>query len=289
MKLQTKNLLVRTIAGAVYVALMVAGIFIFPLMDVLMLLVACLSVFEFSKMASGPADRLMEGLLVAVAVVLFGVILFYGMEPDSFLMNASTLTMLIFYLSIPLLLVALFLVMSVAELFRRRPMPTEQISRSLMGFLWIIAPLGALTVFAQFCPVLALAFLLMIWAYDTFAYLGGSLYGRNKMCEHISPKKTWEGTMTGVLMTIVLAIVLPSIPFFGSMNIAMWKWVVYALIIVVFGTFGDLLESLFKRNAGIKDSGRAIPGHGGVLDRFDSILFAAVPAFLFAVYVMILR
>lgn len=289
MKLQTKNLLVRTVAGAVYVSLMVAGVFIFPLMDVLMLLVACLSVFEFSKMASGPVDRPMEGLLVAGAVVLFGMILFYGMEPDSFLMNASTLTMVLFYLSIPVLLMVLLPVVAIFELFRRRPMPVEQIGRVVMGLLWIIVPLGSLTVFSQFCPVLALAFLLMIWAYDTFAYLGGSLYGRNKMCEHISPKKTWEGTMTGVVMTIVLAMVLPSIPFFGSMGIAIWKWVVYALIIVVFGTFGDLLESLFKRHAGLKDSGRVIPGHGGVLDRFDSILFAAVPAFLFAVFVMILR
>ena len=107
------------------------------------------------------------------------------------------------------------------------------------------------------------------------------------MCEHISPKKTWEGTVTGFIMTVVMAIVLPSIPYFGHLHIALWKWVVFAILIVLFGTVGDLLESLLKRRAGVKDSGSIMPGHGGMLDRFDSILIASIPALLFALTVMI--
>lgn len=285
---KTKNLITRTLAGAVYVALMVGGTFCFPLMAVLMCVVSCLGICEFSKIVSGPVDRLTRGLSLCLAIVLFVWIGYWGMTAKgNFFVRPGELTLWYFYLSIPLFLMTYTTIMSVAELFRHRPVPVEQISKGIFGIIWIVLPLAALLVFSNLNARIVLAFLIMIWMYDTFAYLGGSLYGRNKMCPHISPGKTWEGTFTGFVLTIILAIVLSQIPFFAVICPEMWKWAVLAIIVCLFGTFGDLLESLFKRNAGVKDSGNAIPGHGGILDRFDSILFATIPVLVYFLTVMI--
>ncbi len=285
---KTKNLLVRTVVGAVYVALMIAGVFIFPLMDVVLCAVACIAIFECMRLVSGPSDRLSMAFLIIAAVVQFALILYYGLRKSSFFYNAEVVTLLVFGVSTLITVATLVLLLSTTELFRQRPAALEHLSVPVFAYSWIILPLAFMAVMTRISPQVVFAFLLMIWAYDTFAYLGGTLYGRNKMCEHISPKKTWEGTVTGLIMAIVVAIVLPSIPFFGHMHVALWKWVVFAVLVVLFGTVGDLLESLFKRRAGVKDSGNIMPGHGGMLDRFDSILMAAVPSLLFALFMMIL-
>ncbi len=285
---KTKNLIVRTIAGAVYVALMIAGVFIFPLMSVLLCVMACVGVFECSRLTSGPVDKLSQILLMLATVAQFAVILVYGLRKSTFFYNAEVNTLIMFCVVALLILVGLLLVLSTAELFRHRPAPMEHLGSTFFMYAWIVFPLGFMALMTRICPPVVFALLLMIWAYDTFAYLGGSLYGRNKMCERISPKKTWEGTATGLIMTIVMAIILPSIPYFGHLHVALWKWVVMAIIVVVTGTVGDLLESLFKRNAGVKDSGSIMPGHGGMLDRFDSVLMAVLPSLLFALFVMIL-
>ncbi len=123
-----------------------------------------------------------------------------------------------------------------------------------------------------------LPFLLLfcIWANDTFAYLVGSFFGRTKIFPSISPNKTWEGTLFGILMTVILGIVLAK---FNS-EISYTKGISFALIAGIVGTFGDAAESQLKRWANVKDSGQLMPGHGGALDRFDSLLFAAPVAFL---------
>jgi phosphatidate cytidylyltransferase len=149
------------------------------------------------------------------------------------------------------------------------------------GILWIVIPLAAISTLSYVRPSDALAFFVLVWANDTFAYLGGTMLGKHKMCPHISPGKTWEGTVIGCMMTLVLAWFLSLIPYFGALRESHWDWILFALIIVVFGTCGDLVESLFKRNAGVKDSGNIMPGHGGILDRFDSLLFAAIPALIY--------
>ena len=285
---KTKNLIIRTIAGAVYVALMVGGTFCFPLMAALMCIVSCLGICEFSKIVSGPIDKLTRGLMLCFSVLVFAWIAYWGMTAKgNFFISPEQLTLWYFYLSAPLVVVAYMVVLSIAELFRHRPVPVEQISKGIFGMMWIALPLAALLVFAHFNARIVLAFLIMIWMYDTFAYLGGSLYGRNKMCPHISPGKTWEGTFTGFVLTIILAIVFSQMPFFAAISPVMWKWAMLAIIVCLFGTLGDLLESLFKRNAGLKDSGNTIPGHGGILDRFDSILFATIPVFVYFLTVML--
>ena len=286
---KTKNLLVRTLAGAVYIALMITAIFVFPMMPILLCLAACVGIFELSKLTSGPTDHLERIVLSAAAIAQFALILQYGVQKNTFFYNAATYTLTGFLFSIPLILMCIGLLMTIAELFRSRPLSVEHIGTALFGYFWIILPLGFVAVMTRICPQVVFAFFLMIWAYDTFAYLGGSLYGRNKMCERISPKKTWEGTVTGLVLTIVMAMVLPSIPYFAQVHAALWKWAVFAIVTVVFATFGDLVESVFKRRADVKDSGHIMPGHGGILDRFDSMLLSALPALIYALFVMILK
>ena len=114
-------------------------------------------------------------------------------------------------------------------------------------------------------------FFILLWANDTFAYLTGIIFGKHRLFERISPKKSWEGFFGGLVGTVVLSFLVaklfPVLPFY--------HWMAVAALIVVFGVYGDLIESLLKRNLKIKDSGHFLPGHGGILDRFDSVLLAA--------------
>ena len=151
-----------------------------------------------------------------------------------------------------------------------------------IGPIWIAVPLCILFyLWIPKQPVLVLAFLILIWMSDTAAYVFGSLFGKHKLAPEISPGKTCEGFLGICVVTVGLAVVLSYIPFFQSAGLQLWHWIVIALLTEVFGLMGDLIESLFKRKAGVKDSGNIIPGHGGVLDRVDSILFATLPVWLF--------
>lgn len=155
-----------------------------------------------------------------------------------------------------------------------------------VGPIWIAIPLCILFfLWIPKQPVLVLAFLILIWMSDTAAYVFGSLFGKHKLAPNISPGKTWEGFLCSCIFTVGLAVGLSYIPYFQQSGLQMWQWIVLSLIIQVFGLMGDLIESLFKRKAGVKDSGNIIPGHGGVLDRVDSILFATIPVYLFCLMV----
>lgn len=155
-----------------------------------------------------------------------------------------------------------------------------------VGPIWIAIPLCILFfLWIPKQPVLVLAFLILIWMSDTAAYVFGSLFGKHKLAPNISPGKTWEGFLCSCVFTVGLAVGLSYIPYFQQSGLQMCQWIVLSLIIQVFGLMGDLIESLFKRKAGVKDSGNIIPGHGGVLDRVDSILFATIPVYLFCLMV----
>jgi phosphatidate cytidylyltransferase len=116
-----------------------------------------------------------------------------------------------------------------------------------------------------------LGIILLIWASDVGAYLVGSLIGKHKLFERISPGKTWEGTIGAFILNIGCAFIIAN----WFPELALKHWIVISILVSVFGSIGDLVESMFKRQAGIKDSGKIMPGHGGILDRFDSLLFVS--------------
>lgn len=156
---------------------------------------------------------------------------------------------------------------------------------SLIGLIYIALPLGLL-VNLRFnyswhdLPVLPLGLIFCLWINDTMAYIMGWQFGKTPFFPLISPKKTWEGTLGGVTLTILVAAIYG---YFGHIY-RLWDWVAVATLTSVAGTAGDLLESKIKRMAGVKDSGALMPGHGGILDRFDSLLAAAPFVWLYAVF-----
>jgi phosphatidate cytidylyltransferase len=121
----------------------------------------------------------------------------------------------------------------------------------------------------------------LIWVNDTGAYCVGSTMGKHRLCERLSPKKSWEGFWGGMAFCVIASVIYALI-----MNYNVLASVAFGIIVSLFATFGDLFESLLKRSAGVKDSGKLIPGHGGVLDRIDSLLFVAPAAAIYAVFVL---
>ena len=172
------------------------------------------------------------------------------------------------------LLPALWLSVFLVQLWRMEENPFATVGYTLLPSIWLMMPLALMTT-QQYCrPWFLMMLFIFIWVNDTFAYLTGMLLGKHKMWERHSPNKTWEGTIGGVLFTLAAAVFIA--PLFESNcdEFFRWNWVVVALICSIVGTLGDLVESMFKRYCGVKDSGNIMPGHGGVLDRFDSILLA---------------
>lgn len=130
-------------------------------------------------------------------------------------------------------------------------------------------------------PWMMIFYVFIIWANDVFAYLVGMSVGRHRLCERLSPKKSWEGFFGGIAGAVVLGLVAARV-----MDGSCWVWAGLALVAAATGVLGDLVESMFKRAAGVKDSGTLIPGHGGVLDRFDAMLLSAPFVFVYMLFVM---
>lgn len=169
------------------------------------------------------------------------------------------------------------------ELFKKSEAPFQNIAFTFLGIIYIAIPFSLLVILNDYAegncgiftfPVL---YFLMLWANDTFAYLVGMAIGKHRLFERISPKKTWEGAAGGFVFTLILAFVFSI--YFNFLTLP--EWLGLAGIIVVFGTYGDLAESMLKRSVDCKDSGKFFPGHGGILDRFDSVLLSAPFVFVY--------
>ena len=174
----------------------------------------------------------------------------------------------------------------IQELFKISVAPLTNIAYTILGLVFVVVPFTFFHAMAFIQGAynfhLPLAFLLMLWANDTGAYLVGRSLGRTKLFERHSPKKTWEGFIGGVLISAVVGYVISI--YFPELS---WKhWVSIAILISCFGTLGDLVESMFKRSINIKDSGGILPGHGGLLDRFDGFLLAAPIVYTYLYFVV---
>ena len=182
-----------------------------------------------------------------------------------------------------LLTIPLIFSIFIVELYKKEKIPFANIAYTFLGLIYIALPfcffhgLGFISDSRIFHFEIPLAFLLMLWANDTGAYLFGVRFGKRKLFERHSPKKSWEGFFGGVVTALIVAWLI-SIQYVA---LSLISWFGMAVIISCFGTMGDLIESMFKRSLGVKDSGSFLPGHGGLMDRFDGLLLAAPVAFVY--------
>ncbi|MCQ2298364.1 MAG: phosphatidate cytidylyltransferase [Bacteroidales bacterium] len=282
-----KNFWIRTASATVYAALMILVIcfdMIFPQFSdgldnrsvfgflieyAFFLFVMVVGLFEFYRMAEAKGLRPMKVLGYVAGLVLFGILL--GFIPVYEELLLSTVVCMILAPLLPVVAVLL-------ALFRKEGNPFADLGVTILGVLYVALPLmlfvllGDNSILGQGVMMMVVV---LIWLNDAFAYMGGSLIGKHKLWPRHSPGKTWEGCAVGLLFSILAAIFVG--PLLGG-EFSWYVWLLIAVFCSVIGTLGDLAESMFKRSCGVKDSGTIMPGHGGILDRFDSIL--AVTPFL---------
>ena len=267
----SSNLVKRSVTGILFVVVMVGCILAGPIpFAVLFALITALAVREFSSLANAYG-----GVRVNVAITsLGGAYLFLGAMACCTL--ASDARVFLPY-------VALLLYLLVSELYLKRKDPVGNWAYTVLSQVYVAMPFSLLCMLAfrvdpaassvVYEPLLPLSVFVFLWLSDTGAYCVGSLLGRHRLFERISPKKSWEGSIGGAVFAAAASLVFARFCPFMSWG----QWVGLSVVVVVFGTWGDLTESLLKRHYGIKDSGNILPGHGGLLDRFDSSLMA-IPA-----------
>ena len=262
------NFVKRTLSGFLFVTLIVGSILLSSFTFVIVFaIITGWTVCEFHKLAN-----LQHTVEVNSWIAVIGAVLLFLC---SYVSASSTVHYPVFSLyGIYIILVLIF------ELYRQKENPFHNWAYFLLGQFYIALPFSLLN-FILFMnnwnSLLLLSLFVTLWVNDTGAYLVGVTLGKHRMFERISPKKSWEGFIGGALSALLsgyaFSIIIP--------QISLVNWLVFSEVIVVFGTFGDLIESLMKRTVNVKDSGKVIPGHGGLLDRFDSMLLAAPVAFIY--------
>lgn len=283
-----KNFLTRTLTGFIFVVLLVGSIVLqsYIFCTVFAIIVA-VSLWEFYHLVGLLKDKpdveKWAGILCGTYFFLASYLFVNGNSPIQ--------------IFLPYIIYLIFIIVS--EIYKKAKNPIVNIAYTLMGQLYIVLPFSLFNLF--YAPaesegigfignsnnlsstffsyeyiesaILPLSIFIFIWINDTFAYLFGVSFGKHRLFERISPKKSWEGFFGGAFMAIAVACICAV--YLHQLTII--QWIGYAITIVVAGTYGDLFESLLKRTVGIKDSGNFLPGHGGILDRLDSALLA-IPA-----------
>jgi len=261
-----KKFYIRTLTGTVYVSIVIGSIFagrfiFFSLFAIILIF----TLFEFFRMSwnKNIQPQLYTGTVLSV--LLYSILFLFGQNILS-----------VRILSLPALIL---LIVPIVEIFRKKENAIQNITYTLTGIVLFAIPFSLFSLILipfsnqpeLYKPEILIGMMVIIWASDSGAYIFGSLIGKHKLAEKISPNKTWEGTIGGTIFSIAIALIYFS--FFDYFNTI--EIITISLATIVAGTFGDLFESLIKRNFEVKDSGNILPGHGGLYDRFDSLLFAA--------------
>lgn len=288
------NFLTRTLTG-LFIVLIIVGSVLFSSISyfVLFLLILIVGLFEFYGLAKLARIRPQKYVGVMIGILIFTVNFLFAID---FISNEF------FFIFIPLLLIVF-----INELYVNNRRPFSNIAYTYLGIIYIALPLSLWNFMVMqtgdlpedmvqtraifdpinfmlqpsykihYQPGILLGFFLLTWANDTGAYLIGVPFGRRKLFKRISPKKTWEGFFGGAIITLMAAypvfLIFPDLTFIN--------WLVIGAIIIVMGTFGDLVESMYKRSLGVKDTGKILPGHGGILDRFDTLLLSSPVVFTY--------
>ncbi len=271
------NFLLRTISGIVFVVSIIGALFIGKITFLLVFsAILVLSMFEFYTLSLKARTKpqlifgLLLGLLLFVSVYLY----------------ATKIIEARFLLGLIPLLTGVFIL----ELYRNHKRPFHNIAFTYLGLLYIAIPITLFNFIVfksttqEYSYEILLSYFILIWANDTGAYLFGVSIGKHKMFPRISPKKSWEGFFGGLIFTAIVAWAI-SLYFH---NITFVHWLVIGFLGAIVGVFGDLVESMLKRSIDIKDSGKFLPGHGGILDRFDSVYLSAPIVFVYLKIMMLI-
>lgn len=230
---------------------------------VLFLVIGVLAQLEFYKLVGSISDNL--------PLTFYGTFCGVVMHVLTFFIEKGDLAYQYYYVLSPLLTFIFFI-----KLYKSKDeKPFKNIAYTFLGIIYVALPFTLLTVLAYikndtYDPNIVLGCLFLLWASDSGAYFAGTKFGKTKLFERVSPKKSWEGSIGGMIAAMLVATIISKY----YTNYSAFHWYVIGVIIVVAGTYGDLVESLFKRSINIKDSADTIPGHGGFLDRFDGLLLS---------------
>ena len=264
------NLIKRTLTGIIFVAVLFGAIFFHQYtFFILFLAITIGAINEYYSLIKENASpqRCMGSLTAASLFAAAFAHANYGQYK--------------FYLISVLLTFITFIV----ELYRKKDKPFDNIAHTILGLIYIATPFSLLNYIVfwggnSYLPSVLASLFALVWANDTFAFIWGVSFGKHRLFERISPKKSWEGSIGGALSTIVIAYFISN---YVSI-ISTTDWIVIAIITVITGSLGDLCESLLKRSLNIKDSGNILPGHGGILDRFDALILAIPFIFVYMVF-----
>ena len=270
------NLTQRLITAVIGAATLVSAILYGPwTYFAIFFLICLLTLLEFYDLAG------LDGMVVQKT---FGTIIGLAVFSLSFFIEFDMISYRYYFLIFPM--ASCVYMIKLYKKFERKPF--TNIAYTFLGIFYVAVPFALLNIATfenrQYDYQIIFGCLFILWASDTGAYFAGTLFGKRKLFERISPKKSWEGFFGGAILAFAFAYALPY--FFLSIghdpSIRSWQWMVIGAIIIVGGTYGDLVESLLKRSIEIKDSGTSLPGHGGFLDRFDGLLISApfIVAFL---------
>ena len=275
MALNLKTLGTRALTAAIFVAVLLSCIcYNYISFTFLFFVVSIWGLIEFYQLTEKMGAKPYKFLGILSALIIYG----------SGIFHSANLISLYNFPVTAFIFPVVFLIF-ISALFSKTENPFLNSVYTVAGLIYVVIPFVLLNEIAcidktfkvtshyylNFNPHLILGIILLIWANDTAAYLVGSLMGKNKLYERISPGKTWEGTIGGGILTLGCSVIISN----WFPELSLMQWMPVALIIVVIGTCGDLIESMLKRQANVKDSGKIMPGHGGILDRFDSLIFVS--------------
>lgn len=283
-----KNLIVRSITGVLFVVIMVVCFFTPRAMVFLFALITGLTLWEYTGLVNARKNVQVNRFISTVAGVYF------------FLAVAGYRTGIVtnFIVFVPYLLTIIYLFIS--NMYLKTKDPINDWAYTMLGQMYIALPFSMINILAfestaadgnaiAYDMLLPLSVFIFLWTNDTGAYCSGSLLGKHKLFPRISPAKSWEGSIGGGILVLIVSAIIGYYANQGDTphTLGIAGWMGLGLVVVFFGTWGDLVESLFKRTLGIKDSGNILPGHGGMLDRFDSSLMA-IPAAVVYLYTLTL-
>ena len=273
-----RNLIVRTLSGAVLLAIVLGAAYGGPYAyGALLLLIVVVGMWEFFNIAAATGARPPRTLGLTAGVVLFLTCFMQWANPMNDNLGAELLVSGVLYFS------ALLPLCFIVELFHDSDTPLRNVATTLMGIFYVAYPISLMLfipglITGEWTAEAFLFYLFIVWGNDVFAYLTGVSIGKHKMAPRISPKKSWEGFIGGIVGALVMGAI-------GSHVVGggLGLWLGLSVVVAITSVFGDLVESMFKREANIKDSGNIMPGHGGILDRFDALLISTPFAFVYLV------